>query len=332
MLRRNASRQLAALCATLAGTASTALSQEVYVAQDNLVVVQFESAIAVDDWNESTATPGFTEDAYFRWDGPNLFNQPGASGIFGFDFEVQNGGVYQLRVRNRHEHPDPTEENDVWIRMDGGAWVKTFSNMPGSVGAWTWESRFDFAHNNQPDASYNLSPGVHRIEFSGRSFGFKMDSFHLYQPGAPGALNPNTPESPRRFGVDYCTANANSTGGVSQIDAFGSPEVDDNDLLLTVTGLPANQFGIFIVSNGQDFVPGVGGTLANLCVADPGRYATVSSTGASGRATLRPDLTAVPRPTGFAAVQQGSTWRWQFWHRDTLGNANMSRGIAVRFH
>ena len=179
MFRRHASRRIIALFTAalpaLALTQGTAQAQFTYIAQNNLVAIQFESAPLVDDWTLSTSTPGFTEDGYLRWDGPNLFNSPGASGIFGFDFEVQQNGNYQLRLRNRHENPDPTEENDVWIRMDGGQWIKTFSNMAGSVGAWTWESRFDFDHNNQPNANFNLTPGVHRIEFSGRSFGFKMD-------------------------------------------------------------------------------------------------------------------------------------------------------------
>lgn len=333
MLRRFASRRLATIAASIVPAAllaqGTALAQTTYVAQNNLVVVQFESGNPADDWTVSTATPGFTEDSYFRWDGPNLFNQPGVAGIFGFDFEVQQTGNYQLRLRNRHENADPTEENDVWIRMDGGPWVKTFSNMPGSVGAWTWESRFDFDHGNQPNANYDLSAGTHRIEFSGRSFGFKMDKFHLYIPGAPGALDENTPESPRRFGQSYCTVNPNSTGQASTTTAFGSPEVDDNDFTLTCTNLPANQFGLWLTSNQPGFFPGIGGTQANLCVTDPGRYLTILNTGAAGEVTLTPDLTAMPRPNNTISAQVGSTWHWQFWHRDAGGTANMSQGFRV---
>lgn len=329
--RRHASRRMIALVAAtlpaFAASHGTAAAQITYVAQNNLVAIQFESTTTVDDWTLSASTPGFTEDGYFRWDGPNLFNSPGASGIFAFDFEVQTGGNYQLRVRNRHEDPDPTEENDVWIRMDGGQWIKTFSNMAGSVGAWTWESRFDFDHSNQPNANYNLTPGVHRIEFSGRSNGFKMDQFHLFLIGAPGAQNPNTPESPRRFGESYCSANANSTGQVSTITAFGSPELDDNSFTLTCRNLPPNQFGLWITSNQSGFMPNIGGTSANLCINSPGRYPFILDSGASGEATLDPDLTRLPLPTGNVAAQVGSTWHWQVWHRDIGPTANMSRGM-----
>lgn len=330
MFRRLASRRIIALVAAalpaLALTQGTATAQFTYIAQNNLVAIQFESAPLVDDWTLSTSTPGFTEDGYLRWDGPNLFNSPGASGIFGFDFEVQQSGNYQLRLRNRHENPDPTEENDVWVRMDGGQWIKTFSNMAGSVGAWTWESRFDFDHNNQPNANFNLTPGVHRIEFSGRSFGFKMDQLHLYLPGAPGALDTNTPESPRRFGESYCSANVNSTGQRSTIRAFGSPELDDNSLTLTCRNLPPNQFGIWIASDQAGFMPNIGGTSANLCLSGPGRYLAVANTG-PGEVSLDVDLTRLPLPGGFVSAQVGTEWHWQFWHRDNGGDANMSRGM-----
>ena len=329
MYRRFASRRmvpLAAAAATaLALSQGTVAAQVTYVAQNNLVAVQFESAPLVDSWTLSTSTPDFTEDGYLRWDGPNLFSSPGASGIFGFDFEVQEGGNYQLRLRNRHENPDATEENDVWIRMDGGAWIKTFSNMAGSVGAWTWESRFDFSHSNQPNANYDLAPGVHRIEFSGRSFGFKMDQFHLYRPGAPGALSTNTPESPRRVGESYCSVNTNSIGRISTVTAFGSPELDDNALVLTCRDLPPGQFGIWITSDRAGFSPNIGSTSANLCIDSPGRYQSVQSTG-SGQTTLTLDLTRLPTPTGLESAQVGATWHWQFWHREGA-DANMSRGF-----
>ena len=171
------------------------------MAQNNLVAVQFESAPLVDSWTLSTSTPGFTEDGYFRWDGPNLFNSPGASGIFGFNFEVQQGGNYQLRLRNRHENPDATEENDVWIRMDGGPWVKTFSNMAGSVGAWTWESRFDFSHGNQPNANYDLSWSA-SASSSRPIVRFQDGSIPPVPAWRPRGPEQSTPGISRRFGEE----------------------------------------------------------------------------------------------------------------------------------
>lgn len=325
------------ICAAAASMASTAAAQTgTFLDDGGIVCVQFESGVAADDWTLSTATPGFTDEGYFIWTGPDLFNSPGASGVFSFDLEVETGGQWFLALRNRHEDPDATEQNDVWIRMDSGPWIKVFSNMPGSVGAWTWESRFDLDHGNQPTASYNLTPGAHTIQFSGRSFGFKMDSFHLYKAGNANALDPSYPESDRRFGEAYCVAANNSTGQVSTVAAIGSPEVALNDVTLETTGLPQSTLGYYIVSAAEAYVVGVGGSDGNLCVgAGTGRYAgNVLSSGMDGSVELLLDLSSIPQPTGSVAVSAGETWRFQYWHRDTNMSgptSNFSRGIRVTF-
>lgn len=330
MLRRSASRRLATLAAACGVLASTSFAQGVYLASNDLMVVQFESiADTSGSWNESTSTPGFTDESYVRWDGPNLFSQPGAQGVFSMQFEVPVAGTWFLNLRNRHENADPTEENDVWVKMGNEEWIKVFSNGPGSVGAWTWESRFDDVPG-QPQASYNLSAGLHTLSFSGRSFGFKIDKLHLYRAGAVGAANPLMPESPQRFGTSYCNANVNSAGNVSTITAVGSPTAGDNSLTLTVNGLPQNQFGIFIASNQEDFIPNLSGTSANLCIQNPGRYSQILNSGASGSVSSSIDLSSIPRPSGTAAAMAGQTWRWQYWHRDGA-SANTSRGIRVPF-
>lgn len=310
-------------------------SAQVYLAQSDLIVVQMESSGAPGDWANSTSTPGFTGESYIEWRGPNLFNSPG-QGVFGFDFEVQDGGQWLLNMRNRHENPDPTEENDVWIRMDGGPWIKTFSNQNGSVGAWTWESRFDISHGNQPQASYSLSPGQHRVEFSGRSFGFKIDSFHLYRPGAPGALNANTPQSPVRFGEEFGSANANSTGQPSRMECAGSIRLADNNAILTASNLPVDVPGFFIVSRTRGFVANPAGSSGNLLLGGTiGRFVqNITTTNPNGRAALRLDLNVIPMPNNTVAVNAGEDWHFQFWHRDLTGStvtSNFSRGLTISF-
>lgn len=305
-------------------------TQGTYVAENGLLVVPFERANFNGDWNFSTSTPGFALDGYIRWDGPNLFNSPGTAGVFHVDFEVNEPGTWVLAIRNRHENPDPTEENDVWVRVDNGPWIKVFSNGPGSVGGWTWESRFD--QGSQPQASYNLGTGVHEIEFSGRSFGFKMDRFHLHRPGAAGSNDQNRPESPRRFGAEYCNANTNSSGSVSTVSAFGSPLVSENDVTLSCAGLPNNQFGIYLVSSQTGFTPNLSGTQGNLCLGGSiRRFSTVLSTGSTNRVQQTLNLNALPSMTGTAPAQAGETLHFQFWHRDVGANANMSRGLTVNF-
>ena len=296
--------------------------------------MEIESGTPNDDWTLSSSTPGFTHEGYFRWDGPNLFNQPGASGIFGFDFELDQSATWILSLRNRHEDPDPTEANDVWIRMDSGPWIKVFSNFPNSVGNWTYESRFD--QGSQPQASYSLSSGAHRIELSGRSAGFKMDRIHLHTSGHPGATDPTRPESIRRFGTRFCPAAANSTGQWSIIDAFGTPVVADHLVILSCSRLPQSALGYFLVSRSSSGPVTPPGSVGTLCLGGGiGRYVNnVLTSGNDGIASFRIDLSALPQPTGSVAAVAGESWRFQFWHRDSGSQgpvSNFSKGVVLTF-
>ena len=160
-----------------------------YQAQNGLVVVEVEDVPTAGNWHEETDIPGFTGSSFYRWGGPNLFSSPG-SGILSYDFYVPTTGRYQLRIRNFHDHPDSTEENDSWVRMDAGNWTKVYS---GEKDKWTWFSRFDPGHQ---DAFYDLTAGVHTLQISGRSENFRIDRWHLYLDGTPNPLDPSSPQSP----------------------------------------------------------------------------------------------------------------------------------------
>ena len=191
--KSNWTTALGALALTLA-TAQAAIAQDgPFIAQDGLLVIEMESGDPTGSWEAETALGGHTGSSYIRWDGPNLFHQPG-SDIFGFDFELEEAGRYHFRLHNRHDHPDSTEANDVWVRMDGGAWVKVFSWQRGQ---WTWTTQHEFDHHTKPPAEYQLTAGSHRIEFSGRSHDFMIDRLHLYRDHVGNALSLSHPESPR---------------------------------------------------------------------------------------------------------------------------------------
>lgn len=184
--------------AAIALSAVAAAGDGVYQEEEGLLVIEIESAEPVGEWAEETSVSGYTGESYFRWTGPNKFTSPGHS-VFGFDFEIHEPGKYWFAIRNHHDHPDQTEANDVWVRMDGGTWIKTFSSIKDQ---WTWHTRHELDHDTKPPASYQLSAGEHRIEFSGRSNDFRMDRFHLYIDGHPDGTNPSSPES------DYAGANS----------------------------------------------------------------------------------------------------------------------------
>ena len=83
---------------------------------------------------------------------PELFHQPG-SDIFGFDFFVEEAGRYHFRLHNRHDHPDSTEANDVWVRMDGGAWPRS---SPGSAVSGPGRPSTSSTITPKPPAEYQL--------------------------------------------------------------------------------------------------------------------------------------------------------------------------------
>lgn len=190
-MKQRISATIVAFALTSLGTASAHPGQDVYQMDDGLLVIEFESAQVVSDWSLEQAIPGYTGGGFLRWNGANLFGTPGV-GTFGFDFEVPTSGTYDFRIRNHHDHPDSTEENDVWVRINGGEWVKCFSPVNNQ---WTWHTYFEFHDGTKPPASYDLSAGKHRIEFSGRSHNFRIDRFHLFTPGHPGGTDPGEPES-----------------------------------------------------------------------------------------------------------------------------------------
>jgi len=220
--------------------------------QDGLIVMECENAgPPFGRWVEETEFAGYGGWSYLRWDGPNFFSQPGRD-ILEFRFEIPVTGDYLLRMNVRHDNPDSAEENDCWVRMDGGAWDKHFNNygVP-SVGVWNWNSVLE-GTGQKP--IYNLTAGTHLFEISGRSHGFKIDRVHL-MPQAVFGTSINFPESERvssrpiigqNFTVeidDPCNV-AGMTPGVAMGFLFGTFFPDPN----TPCGTPFGQVGEVLIA------------------------------------------------------------------------------------
>lgn len=140
------------------------------------------------------------------------------------------------------------------------------------------------------------------------------------------------------IGTSYCRpATPNSSGLPGITRATGSPSAAANDVTLTASQLPPNQFGIFVTSMTQGFSPGAGGNSnGNVCLAGSiGRYTAggqVLSTGGNGEFSLVLDLAATPQGSGFATVTAGQTCNFQAWHRDGVGlGSNFTDGYSVLF-
>jgi glucose/arabinose dehydrogenase len=132
-------------------------------------------------------------------------------------------------------------------------------------------------------------------------------------------------------GDSICTAQPNSAGPGALITTAGCRSISENNLLLSVSGLPIDEYGIFFYGPQQAPTPFGQGT---LCVGGPGgvfrlRPALRSSTAGSVRRLL--DLNASPADTGPGMITAGSTWSFQFWYRDPGLGFNLSDGVSISF-
>ncbi len=162
---------------------------------DGRLVFEVEAAGARGSWTAGSALAGFSGAGYLTWTGPDLFGAPGKDAI-SWAFHVSRPGRYRLLIRNRHDFEDSTLQNDCFTRMDEGPWLKTFSSIRGT---WTWATRHEFDGGDKPPAAYELGPGIHRFQISGRSKGFSLDRIHLALEGAAGAEDADAPPSPTVF-------------------------------------------------------------------------------------------------------------------------------------
>lgn len=139
------------------------------------------------------------------------------------------------------------------------------------------------------------------------------------------------------IGSNYCSSPPNSSGAAASITATGSNVATANNVTLGASSMPNNQFGIFVVSATQTFVPGLGGqSNGNLCVGGPiGRYSQpgqILSTGSTGSFELAINLATIPQGMGVASTSAGQTWNFQAWFRDNVGlNSNLTDGYSILF-
>ena len=149
---------------------------------NGVVVFEIESIAPANGWVEETTDPGFTGTSYFRWNGADIA-RPG-QGELTYRVFVEQAGLYNFRIHNRHNNPDPSQGNDCWVRVNFANWQKVFSNNGnGPVAQWNWLSQIV----GQGSAQYMLPAGESVIQISGRSQGFQIDRVALFPTGQNGA-------------------------------------------------------------------------------------------------------------------------------------------------
>ncbi len=131
------------------------------------------------------------------------------------------------------------------------------------------------------------------------------------------------------FGSTLCAGEVNSTGSGATVRASGAAAVQENELILDVSGLPTGSAGYFLMSDATGQVPVSQGV---LCLGSPvlrfSLHVLHSSSG--GWAQFRPDQGSLPQGT---VISPGSTWHFQYWYRDANPGpvSNLSDAVSLTF-
>lgn len=135
--------------------------------------------------------------------------------------------------------------------------------------------------------------------------------------------------------TNYCVGAPNSVGPGGVIGSSRSLSVVANTFGLTADGVVPAQAGLFDYGSLETQVPFgdgfrcVGGTIFRL---NPAQVA-----GPAGSVAQAVDFTTAPAGTGPGAITPGSTWKFQYWYRDssTTGTGgtgfNLTDALSVTF-
>jgi len=130
------------------------------------------------------------------------------------------------------------------------------------------------------------------------------------------------------------TGCVNSTGLGGLLSSVGSGSVSEDDLVLTASQLPANQFGLVFMGSAVAPPTTMG---AGLRCARGGlfRYG-VHNSGGAGSYSEGPGIVQLSQ--GFASagrIDPGETWIFQAWYRNPTGpcaTSNVTNALEVTFH
>ena len=139
------------------------------------------------------------------------------------------------------------------------------------------------------------------------------------------------------IGLEFCDiGQTNSTGTQAGLVALGSGRAADARIAFELESLPPGSFGILVVSDTPDDLPvtPIGSCLRGAL----GRFNApdqIARANTLGRTSLTVALGAIPSGPTFVPVIAGSTWAFQFWHRDVAPGghaiARYSKAVAIHF-
>ncbi|VXB27476.1 hypothetical protein HALO153_130048 [Vreelandella titanicae] len=155
-----------------------------------------------DEADENGNQANFQGVGYYLWgdEDSEALNGPQAELTYTFVIPESAAGEFTLRVRGTRDPGGASDaQNDVWVKIDDNAeellvsnvnaidnsgFIKLYGNATGDFG---FANFIDSTSDSVPNfpAEFVLDAGVHTITFAGRSEGFHIDFFELYQGNAP---------------------------------------------------------------------------------------------------------------------------------------------------
>ncbi len=275
----------------------------------------------------------------------NYYQLVGSPGITWDQARLDAEATSFMGIQGRLVTITSQQENDFVESLGdiGNAWLGGFQNLsspnysePG--GGWEWITGEPFNYTNWLPGEPNNTGGFPSEDF--------LEMLSPAQFGGPVWNDAHPMEHPRGYiiefadgaiGTNYCSANPNSTGATGSMSASGSVSIGLNNFTIEASDLPLSQFGIFVTSLDQGFVPNGGGSSnGNICLGGViGRFflqSQIVTSGSTGEFSLALPLNSFPQGNGFVAVMPGETWNFQAWHRDNVGlGSNFTDGLSVTF-
>jgi hypothetical protein len=205
---------------------------------NGVVVMEIESSPVVGHWQFRNSSTGYFGTGYYRWIGPRRLGSAGSDSTLTYTFNITTpGGRWWIGMHSRRFGTGPGDDhNDIWMRVNGGAWHKYWQRL-GAYEVWQTDHRFEISGvNRDPISGLNGVPainlGVNTIQITGRTDDFQIDRLVLvHDPaGAPTlALMQAHLSDPVSSDSEGSTLNYTLTDGVGMSDPGSTAGTYDAD-------------------------------------------------------------------------------------------------------
>ena len=134
-----------------------------------------------------------------------------------------------------------------------------------------------------------------------------------------------------QVGTNFCGPAANhSAGFAGQLRAYGSERLDDGSVGVVALSLPPKTFGVLLVSDSQDMLPGYLGSQGTLCLGQPFGVIVdqVQQVDVGGSFQVEVPWQNLPV---LGSAQVGQSYSFQAWFRDWNPGptTNFSEGLTL---